>query len=83
MTKEASLEAVNSALSKEVRKLQEELKQADKEIISMSRQLNIMRLTLEGIAAMSPSETCGCEMCIAARMANYAIAKAKRENGNG
>lgn len=77
MTKEASLEAVNSALSKEVRKLQEELKAADKEIISMSRQLNIMRLTLERTAAMSSSETCGCEMCIAARIAREAIAGAE------
>lgn len=79
MTKEASLEAVNSALSKEVRKLQEELKQADKEIISMSRQLNIMRLTLERIAAMSSSETCGCEMCIASRAARAAITKGERD----
>lgn len=36
MTKEASLEAVNSALSREVRKLHAELKQADKELIAIT-----------------------------------------------
>lgn len=45
MTKEASLEAVNSVLSKEVRKLQEELKAADKTNMALTARVE----ELEGV----------------------------------
>lgn len=51
MTKEANLEAVNSALSKEVRKLQEELKAADKTNMALTARVE----ELEGAAAFTPT----------------------------
>lgn len=63
MTKEANLEAVNSALSKEVRKLQEELKQADKRCATVT--VALLHVMEAGVYQYN----CGCTTCVGARLA--------------
>lgn len=63
MTKEANLEAVNSALSKEVRKLQEELKQADKRCVTVTIALR------DVMKAGVYHGDCECISCAGARLA--------------
>lgn len=63
MMKEASLEAVNSALSKEVRKLQDELKQADKRCATVTIALR------DVMKAGAYLENCECTSCVGARLA--------------
>lgn len=57
MTKEANLEAVNSVLSKEVRKLQEELKAADKTNMAFTARVAELEAALRPLACTCEAES--------------------------